>query len=50
MPFVLLLAVFFATLRWLAYVVAWTVVATMVLSVAVVGRIAAARQGNPYAG
>jgi hypothetical protein len=45
MPGVLLLAVFFATLRWLAYVVIWTVVGLVVFSVAVVRWIAAAREG-----
>lgn len=43
MPGLLVLAAFFATLRWLMQVVLWTVVGLVVLSVAVVRRIAAAR-------
>lgn len=50
MPLILLLAAFFATLRWLIYVVAWTVVGLVVLSVAVLRWIAAARQRDPQAG
>lgn len=43
MPGFLVLAVFFATLRWLMQVVVWTVVGLVVLSVALVRWIAAAR-------